>query len=130
MVGRYPHACIVLIGIILMYTDRECRIHRKGSYYIGTTSRTISGHQCQTWSEDVPHPHGFKLHKVFREGHAHHAHCRNPLTSHTSPWCFTTNSSVRYEECNVPLCREYIECWHLTFSSWSHVVYNVSCSVV
>ena len=30
-------------------------------------------------------------------------YCRNP-TDHNSPWCFTTDPEVRWEECNVTRC--------------------------
>ena len=31
-------------------------------------------------------------------------YCRNP-TDHSSPWCFTTDPEVRWEECNVTRCK-------------------------
>ena len=30
-------------------------------------------------------------------------YCRNP-TDHSSPWCFTTDREVRWEECNMIRC--------------------------
>lgn len=32
--------------------------------------------------------------------------CRNPDSSTSGPWCYTTDPTVRREECSVPVCGE------------------------
>ncbi|XP_041375588.1 hepatocyte growth factor-like [Gigantopelta aegis] len=56
------------------------------------------------WYMDNPHRHAFKLEAAFPERRTDRAYCRNPFASQTTPWCFTTNTSLRYEACNVPSC--------------------------
>ena len=36
--------------------------------------------------------------------------CRGPSLMQRAPWCFTTNSDVSFDYCDVPYCREYQAC--------------------
>ena len=54
-------------------------------------SMRIISQQFQNGNNDDVEPTGAKN------------YCRNP-TDHSSPWCFTTDPEVRWEECNVLRC--------------------------
>ncbi|XP_041375589.1 hepatocyte growth factor-like [Gigantopelta aegis] len=88
----------------LAYCKDICTHGKSGDQYIGRIGKTKSGQECQVWSEDNPHKHAFKLRASFADKNTKHPYCRNPLASQTTPWCFTTNTSLRYEACNVPTC--------------------------
>ncbi|XP_037377520.1 prothrombin [Talpa occidentalis] len=74
-----------------------------GANYQGNVSFTRSGIECQLWKSRYPHKPevnstthpGADLRENF---------CRNPDSSPTGPWCYTTDPTVRREECSVPLC--------------------------
>ena len=70
--------------------------------YVGTINVTVSGLPCQPWDLQEPHPHPFT--PLFRSYLAEHNYCRNPEGRGLLPWCYTTNSSVRWEYCDVPAC--------------------------
>ncbi|XP_041375617.1 uncharacterized threonine-rich GPI-anchored glycoprotein PJ4664.02-like [Gigantopelta aegis] len=89
--------------------EHICMYGTYGQWYAGHDSETISGQKCQKWSEDVPHNHTFKLRKQFPNKKINQAYCRNPILSQTRPWCFTTNTSLRYEACNVPTCPDHFD---------------------
>ena len=65
---------------------------------------TQSGHTCQPWSSQCPHRHHRTPNKFPELENAGGA-CRNPGgQAPLGPWCYTTNPSVRWEYCNVPVC--------------------------
>ncbi|XP_063695202.1 uncharacterized protein LOC134826666 [Bolinopsis microptera] len=70
--------------------------------YRGVINTTISGRDCQRWDSQEPHSHTAKpeLHqyKGLEENY-----CRNPDNDERA-WCYTTDSSERWEYCNVPDC--------------------------
>ncbi|XP_071762954.1 plasminogen [Centroberyx gerrardi] len=73
-----------------------------GSSYRGVTSETISGKKCQGWSSMTPHIHK-KTPQNFPTADLRRNLCRNP-DGDRSPWCYTTDPSVRWEYCNVEKC--------------------------
>uniref|UniRef100_M3Y1S1 Prothrombin n=1 Tax=Mustela putorius furo TaxID=9669 RepID=M3Y1S1_MUSPF len=74
-----------------------------GMNYRGNVSVTRSGIECQLWRSRYPHKPdinstthpGADLQENF---------CRNPDGSTSGPWCYTTDPTVRMEECSVPVC--------------------------
>uniref|UniRef100_A0A8D0E761 receptor protein-tyrosine kinase n=1 Tax=Salvator merianae TaxID=96440 RepID=A0A8D0E761_SALMN len=76
-----------------------------GLTYQGSVNVTASGIPCQKWSEQVPHSHR-KTPLVFPELSNAENYCRNPGGENERPWCYTKDSSVKWEFCNVPPCGE------------------------
>ncbi|XP_029800593.1 plasminogen [Suricata suricatta] len=74
----------------------------KGENYRGQVSVTVSGHTCQRWSEQTPHKHN-RTPENFPCKNLEENYCRNP-DGETSPWCYTTDSEVRWEHCTIPSC--------------------------
>ena len=73
-----------------------------GIRYNGTVNVTVSGRECQKWDSDSPHFHPItSKYRPYLEGHNR---CRNPEGRGKQPWCYTNDSSVRWEYCNVPVC--------------------------
>uniref|UniRef100_A0A8C6QPB5 Prothrombin n=1 Tax=Nannospalax galili TaxID=1026970 RepID=A0A8C6QPB5_NANGA len=74
-----------------------------GVNYRGTVNVTRSGIECQLWRSRYPHKPdinstthpGADLQENF---------CRNPDSSTKGPWCYTTDPTVRREECSIPVC--------------------------
>ena len=62
----------------------------------------MSGRSCQAWDSTTPHFH--PLTSLYRPYLQDHNYCRNPEGRGSRPWCYTTDASVRWEYCNVPLC--------------------------
>ena len=67
-----------------------------GKDYEGNVAKTVSGLECQKWSEQKPHKH-----KSADVGE--HNFCRNP-DDHKGVWCYTTDKKKRWEACDVPKC--------------------------
>merc|ERR1711942_606488 len=57
---------------------------------------TISGKECQKWSEDKPHK------KNFSPEDKNHNYCRNPDKDYDGLWCYTTDPETRWERCHQP----------------------------
>ena len=68
----------------------------KGEDYEGNVAKTVSGLECQKWSEQKPHKHKFS-------DLGEHNSCRNP-DDHKGVWCYTTDKNKRWELCDVPKC--------------------------
>uniref|UniRef100_I3NFV2 Plasminogen n=1 Tax=Ictidomys tridecemlineatus TaxID=43179 RepID=I3NFV2_ICTTR len=75
-----------------------------GQSYRGTSSTTITGKKCQSWSSMTPHAHE-KTPEKFPNAGLTMNYCRNP-DADKSPWCYTTDPSVRWEYCNLKRCSE------------------------
>ncbi|XP_014650878.1 PREDICTED: plasminogen [Ceratotherium simum simum] len=75
-----------------------------GQNYRGTSSTTITGKKCQSWSSMTPHRHQKTPEKYPNAGLTMN-YCRNP-DADKSPWCYTTDPSVRWEYCNLRRCSE------------------------
>lgn len=76
---------------------------RKQTDYRGTISSTASGKTCQAWSSQNPHTHSRSEAAYPNGGVGNHNYCRNPDNNERA-WCYTTNSNVRWEFCDVPKC--------------------------
>ncbi|XP_041375587.1 uncharacterized protein LOC121388356 [Gigantopelta aegis] len=103
----------------LVYCKSICSFGKSGDQYAGRMSKSKSGQQCQEWHRNEPHRHRFKLKAQFPDLNVYQAYCRNPLASQTTPWCFTTKTSLRYEACNVPAC-------HTEFDVFTARIHNSS----
>ncbi|XP_013004333.2 plasminogen [Cavia porcellus] len=75
-----------------------------GDTYRGTSSITVSGKKCQSWSSMRPHVHN-KTPEKYPDAGLIMNYCRNP-DADKSPWCYTTDPSVRWEYCNLKKCSE------------------------
>uniref|UniRef100_A0A452U5Q3 Plasminogen n=1 Tax=Ursus maritimus TaxID=29073 RepID=A0A452U5Q3_URSMA len=80
---------------------QEC-YQGNGQSYRGTSSTTITGKKCQPWSSMRPHRHE-KTPERFPNAGLTMNYCRNP-DGDISPWCYTTDPSVRWEFCNLKKC--------------------------
>merc|ERR1719222_1687956 len=67
-----------------------------GEDYEGNVAKTVSGLECQKWTEQKPHKHKFS-------DLGEHNFCRNP-DDHKGVWCYTTDKNKRWELCDVPKC--------------------------
>ncbi|EDL83071.1 plasminogen, isoform CRA_g [Rattus norvegicus] len=74
----------------------------RGENYRGTVSVTASGKTCQRWSEQTPHRHN-RTPENFPCKNLEENYCRNP-DGETAPWCYTTDSQLRWEYCEIPSC--------------------------
>ena len=97
MIVWTPFKLTVYILFVDCYTEDDLGIN-----YNGTINVTVSGIPCQYWDSDIPHLHPItSFFRYYLEGHNY---CRNPEGRGKQPWCYTSNSSVRWEYCNVSRC--------------------------
>jgi len=85
----------------------DCRVDEKGKGYTGIKTTTKSGKQCQQWTSQKPHAHGFHDVSVFPDSSITEAHnyCRNPNGKiGVGPWCYTTDPAVEWESCEISMC--------------------------
>jgi integrin beta 3 len=82
----------------------KCKKTKIGVEYAGGLSKTVGGKTCQNWASQTPHSH--KEWTNFPEGSESNAKnfCRNPDNSTGGPWCYTTDSKVRWDYCDVKTC--------------------------
>merc|ERR1719265_1819124 len=69
----------------------------RGEKYRGCQTHTITGRECQPWSQSVPHDHSFTPESYPSAG-LEANFCRNPV-AHKTIWCITTDPTKRWEEC-------------------------------
>ena len=74
----------------------------KGAGYRGAESKTESGRTFQRWDSQSPHSHEFTPEKSPYIG-LEENYCRNP-DGDAKVWCYTTDSSKRFEFCDVKSC--------------------------
>ena len=67
--------------------------------YRGDISITVSGKTCQKWTAQSPHEHQWTPENFPDSGLGDHNYCRS--ATETYAWCYTTDPSTRYEECDV-----------------------------
>lgn len=80
----------------------DCTIGR-GRFYQGKVNITKEGVDCQRWDSQEPHSH-IRPPDFFPELKGAENYCRNAGGEEHAPWCFTTNSSKRWQHCNIPRC--------------------------
>ncbi|XP_060097812.1 plasminogen isoform X2 [Heteronotia binoei] len=86
----------------------ECRTGN-GQDYRGTVSKTQNNIPCQKWAERSPHIPNYSP-DTYPNAGLEENYCRNPDNDEKGPWCYTTDSSTRYDYCNIPECEE--TCMH------------------
>lgn len=74
----------------------------RGMTYSGDMAVTLSGLPCQSWVSQTPHVHAIT--PLNRPQLENHNNCRNPDGRGLRPWCYTTDSSTRWEYCAIPVC--------------------------
>jgi len=79
--------------------DSACRNYR------GFIHTTENGHECQRWDSDEVHQNNYMDPESKPNQGLEANFCRNPDSNHNGGvWCYTTDASVRWEKCNVPMC--------------------------
>ncbi|XP_022901245.2 tyrosine-protein kinase transmembrane receptor Ror2 [Onthophagus taurus] len=75
----------------------------RGRFYQGTMNVSQSGLPCQNWESQTPHSH---IHPpmFLPELQGAENYCRNAGGAEPMPWCFTMNSTVRWQHCNITRC--------------------------
>uniref|UniRef100_A0A8B9TTX2 Kringle domain-containing protein n=1 Tax=Anas platyrhynchos TaxID=8839 RepID=A0A8B9TTX2_ANAPL len=94
---RWEYCNIPLSGL-----SSQC-ISGHGEDYRGRIAITESGNICQHWNMQFPHKHGWIPDRYPCKG-LEENYCRNP-DGEKRPWCYTSNSSVRWEYCSIPRCK-------------------------
>ncbi|XP_013407589.2 uncharacterized protein LOC106171691 [Lingula anatina] len=84
----------------------ECLQDRHGSNYIGHKNVTLDGYDCQRWDMQSPHKHQFKSPSDFPDASVPEASnfCRNPDANPAGPWCYTTDRTIAWQSCDIPIC--------------------------
>ncbi len=109
---RYSNhlGCVLLplhypIFVHITFSGVPCRYTEHGTEYSGTINVTVTGIKCQRWDTDSPHYNNHPDPAYYPEdtlGEAEN-YCRNP-DGHHNPWCYTTDISVRWDNCDIPFC--------------------------
>lgn len=76
-----------------------------GRYYVGQVNMTKTGIPCQKWDSQKPHSH-IQPPNVFPQVQNAENYCRNAGGEEPSPWCYTMNETVRWQLCDIQLCRK------------------------
>ena len=80
-------------------------VRGRGRFYQGRVNTTTEGILCQRWDSQHPHQHAVPV-TLFPELAGAENYCRNAGGQEPRPWCFTTDSSVRWQYCDIPRCGE------------------------
>ena len=88
---------------IFFYQVRECLEDDQGFTYRGMVNKTKSGITCQDWSSKTPHDHSYDV--IFNLKTKNY--CRNSDLNASHPWCYTLDTSVKWDYCDIPLCGRY-----------------------
>lgn len=88
--------------------SKECRMAGTGNDYIGYLGVTMTNRTCQRWTAKTPHAIPQKLvnKETFPElsvGSISNF-CRNPTHDLAGPWCYTDDSALDIDICDVPDC--------------------------
>lgn len=75
----------------------------RGRFYQGKINVTKTGIPCQKWDSQTPHSHDSPP-KIFPELRNSENYCRNVGGEEKHPWCFTTDSTIRWQHCDIPRC--------------------------
>ncbi|KAK3087884.1 hypothetical protein FSP39_012023 [Pinctada imbricata] len=76
----------------------ECLHSKNGYEYQGVVSTTKTGRECQRWDSQFPHDHKYSSLS------AHENFCRNPNGEQPFPWCYTTDSKIKWDYCDIERC--------------------------
>uniref|UniRef100_K1QJ11 Plasminogen n=1 Tax=Magallana gigas TaxID=29159 RepID=K1QJ11_MAGGI len=96
------------VGSSIVHTA-ECLNSPKGLDYFGTENKTVDKEECQRWDSLEPHQHNFSVGFMGLSASEHENYCRNP-NDDIMPWCFTVNSRVRFQYCNIQECKKGNDC--------------------
>lgn len=91
-----------------------------GRFYLGNVNVTQSGLECQRWDSQKPHKH-FQPPLVMPQVQDADNYCRNAGGEEPSPWCYTMDPSVRWQLCDIPLCRKYFFSCYLQQGSQTEI---------
>ena len=97
-------------GADCFFGHHECYTRADGWDYRGAVSHTVSGKECQRWSSNAPQLHYITQQSFPNSGVGGHNFCRNADHSETTPWCYTTDPTTRYEACDVGEAQEVGSC--------------------
>uniref|UniRef100_A0A8D0D7Q3 Macrophage stimulating 1 n=1 Tax=Sander lucioperca TaxID=283035 RepID=A0A8D0D7Q3_SANLU len=86
--------------------DEVC-ITCNGEDYRGQVDHTVSGKECQRWDQQYPHQHIYQPEK-YPDKSLDDNYCRNPDASPV-PWCYTTDTEVERENCEISKCSKLIQ---------------------
>lgn len=75
---------------------------------MGTMNTTSDGIPCQHWNSQAPHQYSRPPPDIFPELQNSENYCRNAGGDEPVPWCFTSDPEVRWQSCDIPLCRTHI----------------------
>ena len=78
-----------------------------GRFYQGQLNTTNLGLECQEWFTNEPHVQTMPK-NIFPEMNSAKDFCRNPGGTESSPWCYTTDPSIRWQYCDIPKCGKLI----------------------
>lgn len=94
-----------LIPWLKLISEDECYTSGSSHLYAGKRNCGLSGTTCQAWNQQTPHAHTY-ISADFPDVSIDDAknYCRDPAGSVGEPWCYTTNSSVLWEICEIPEC--------------------------
>ncbi|XP_034556150.1 plasminogen [Notolabrus celidotus] len=84
-------------------TSRDCKVGN-GATYRGPTSITMLGVTCQAWSSQSPHQHNSFTPQSHPTKDLEGNMCRNPDGDVNGPWCYTTDTSKKWDYCQIPDC--------------------------
>ncbi|RUS72188.1 hypothetical protein EGW08_020053, partial [Elysia chlorotica] len=114
--GRDFELTSIELRLQTIHSNYEC-VERSysGEYgidYIGTANLTKSNLTCQNWAEVTPHNHKFTTSAFFADTTFDDVknYCRNPRDGGSyqeKPWCYTTDPTVEWDFCDIPLCHEF-----------------------
>ncbi|XP_028652793.1 plasminogen [Erpetoichthys calabaricus] len=79
----------------------------EGNAYRGTIAVTVNGKTCQAWNAQSPHKHS-RTPENYPCQALENNYCRNPDGARM-PWCYTTDSNTRWENCDIPKCNAEAE---------------------
>ncbi|XP_070546367.1 neuronal cell adhesion molecule-like [Ptychodera flava] len=103
--GELRQAPVIYVKV---KTPGECYHAVDGSDYRGNVSMTDNMNTCQEWTEQSPQSHSRTPENYPNAGLGEHNYCRNP-DGENKAWCYTTDSSIRREFCDIGQPDEYCE---------------------
>lgn len=93
-------------------TKESEKITGKGADYRGFQNKTKGGLTCQSWNSDATHKRHSAIKTAYtnkKNGTGDHNYCRNPTGNHSTIWCYTTDPSKRWDNCEPLKVEDKIE---------------------